>query len=130
MMLKETRYADKEILNINKPVLAQWFPSNASVMMIIPLNDDEKWILDEYISLHFDGPPDYDLYGRGGIKSCFVEIFMEQINEKRFNGIFLNNFIQKDLIITLEFSDGSKIVFDRYYKEIEENLDKFYEMFK
>ena len=30
---------------------------------------------------------------------------------------------------TKEFSDGSKVIFDRYYKEIEENLDAFHKHF-
>jgi len=48
---------------------------------------------------------------------------MKQINKKREDNVYLHNFIQKGLVMTLEFSDGDIIVFNRYYKEIEENLD-------
>ena len=101
-----------------------------SSMMIIPLDDKGEWLLDDYIeknsSLIFDGPPDYDKYGETGSKAYFVEEFMEQINEKRLNGVVPNNFIQKDLIVRLEFADGSKVVFDRYYTELEQFLLKNY----
>ena len=63
------------------------------------------------------------LYGKGGTKSDYVEEFMKQINKKREDNVYLHNFIQKGLVMTLEFSDGDIIVFNRYYKEIEENLD-------
>jgi len=120
--VKETyEYADREILEIK---FAQWHPIGSS-MMIIPLDDEGEWILDDYIGLTFNGPPTYDMYGKEGLKAEMVEKFIEQINDKHFEGVVLNSFIQKDLIITLEFSDGSLIIFDRYYKEIEENLDYF-----
>ena len=130
LKLKETpEFEDKEILNINKPVLAQWYQITSKIM-IIPLDDEDNWILDDYIILTFDGQLNYDLYGKGGAKSDYVEKFMEQINEKRLNGFILNNFIQNDLIVTLEFSDNSKVVFDRYYKEIEENLKEYRNLLK
>ena len=131
--VKEKYFEDKEILNINSPVLVLWAPSGSSIW-IIALDDKGNWREDYdlgFMSLVFHAPPDYDKYGRGephgmpGPKAHFVEKFIEQANEKRLNGIVLTNFIQRDLIVTLEFSDGSKVIFDRYYKEIEENLDDF-----
>jgi len=116
---------DREILNINKHVFAQWYPMGSS-MMIIPLGDDEEWLLDDYISLHFDGPPNYDSYGKGGKNSGFVEIFLHDVNKKYSDNIFLKNFLQHDLIVSLEFSDDSVVVFDRFYMEIEENLIDFH----
>ena len=126
--LKEMRYPDIEILDMNKPVLAQWNQCDACIF-IMPLDDEEKGLDESIVELTFDGPPNYDSYGKYGPNGHFVEKFIEQINEKRLNGAVLNSFIQKDLIITLEFSDGSKVVFDRYYKEIEENLDDYRKMF-
>ena len=120
---------DRDIQNINKLVFARWQQVSSSIM-IIPLDDKGNWILDDAIGLSFAGPPSYDLYGKGNSKADVVEKFMEQINEKRSNNIVLKNFIQKDLIVTLEFADGSKVVFDGYYKEIEENLNKVREMIK
>ena len=121
---------DREIWDINKPVFAQWFPMGCSIM-IIPLDYDGKELLDDYFEkgladlLHFAGPPHLDTFGKGGINAHFVEKFMEDINEKRLIGVVLKNLIQKDLIVTLEFSDDSIVIFDRIYKEIEENLDKY-----
>jgi|GEM_PF-3870339 len=114
-------FSDRELL-INKPVFAQWHQLGAS-LMIIPLDDNGEWLLDEYIdlslNLDFNAPPNYDSYGKNGSNSHFVEDLIEQINEKHSNGDVLKSFIRKDLIITLEFSDDSTIVFDRYYKEVE-----------
>ena len=115
-------HSDREILNINKSVLSRWYPSGSSIM-IIPIDDNKDLLLDEYISLVFDGPPNYDSYGKGGPKAYIVEEFMEEINKKSLENVVLNSFIQKDLIITLEFSDGSKVVFDAYYKEIEDYVN-------
>ena len=94
-------------------------------MNIIPLVDDENEPLNFIIDIPFQSPPNFDSYGRGGPNSHFVEEFMEQINRKHLEGVVLNNFIQRDLIITLEFSDGSEVVFDRFYMEVRENLDDF-----
>ena len=115
---------NREILDINEPVRAIWHQHGGS-MNIIPLVDDENAPLDFIIGIPFQSPPNFDSYGRGGPNSHFVETFMEQINEKHLEGIVLNSFIQQDLIITLEFSDGSKVIFDRFYAEIRENLDDF-----
>jgi len=127
LKLKEERSdsIDVEILNINMPVLARWNFCGCE-MLIIALDAKGDWSENnEFISLTLDGTPNYDQYGKSGTKAHFVEQFMEQINEKYLNGIVLNNYIQKDLIITLEFSDGSKVIFDGFYKGIEENLDYF-----
>ena len=126
--LKEERedFRDREILNINRPVSVLWTFSGSGIL-IIALDDKGDFSEEhDFIDLgSFDGPPDYDKYGRFGSQAHFAEQFIEQANGKRLNGLFLTNFIQKDLIVTLEFSDGSKVIFDRYYKNIEENLDRF-----
>ena len=46
------------------------------------------------------------------------------------HNVILKNYWQKDLIITLEYIDGSEVVFDRYYKEIEENQWQFLRYFE
>ena len=125
MKLKErNEFLDREILNIDKLVFTQWHPMGSSIM-IIPLNDKGEWLLDEYVDLAFDGSPNYDSYGKDGENAVFVEVFMADINKKQQYGVTLTNFIQKDLVVSLEFSDNSTIVFDRYYKELEENLEVF-----
>jgi len=109
-------YSDYAIMGIDKPVHAQWHPNGVSIM-IIPLDDDENWILEDYINLQFDGPPNFDTYAKDGINAGYVEEFIDMINDKKANGIILNNYIIKDLIIYLEFSNGSIVTFDRLYKE-------------
>jgi hypothetical protein len=125
--LKESQGFHDEFLNINKLVSAQWYPINSS-MMIIPLNDNGDYITDEFITKSF-AMPFYDNYGMNGSESFWVEEFMTQVNKKTLYNVTLDNFVQKDLVITLEFSDGSKVIFDRYYKEIEENLELYYEYY-
>ncbi|MDR2728814.1 MAG: hypothetical protein LBB56_06755 [Chitinispirillales bacterium] len=130
---KEQAFRDRAILNINKLVKAQW-PSNvACICMLIVLLDDKGELEEDtevkFIDLLFDGPPDYDFYGDGGPKSRIVEKFMTQINKKRSKRIPLINFIQKDLIVTLEFADGDKVIFDGYYNSIKENLAYWYRKF-
>lgn len=121
---KQYAFQDREILNIKKYVKAQWHPNGAHIFIIL-LNDRGKRKKDEsldLIELSFDGPPGYDFYWRGGSKSHTVEKFIKQINEKHSNSTLLINFIQKDLIVTLEFADGDKVVFAEYYNDIKENL--------
>ena len=129
LKVKETSIIDREILNINRPVRLFWCPTCGYDILIYALDDKGGFSKDHdhiYFSFH---PPFYEDYTRGGSKAHFGEQFIEQANKKRFNGLALTNFIVKDLIVTLEFSDGSKVIFDRYYKEIEENLDAFRKVF-
>jgi len=124
LVLKEQLFRDREILNINMRVKAQWHQNGASIV-ILPLDNNGVWFQDGlvyYIGMRFDGPPEYDLYARGGCRSYIVENFMEQINKKNSDSTSLINFIQKDLIITLEYADGSKVIFDAYYTDIGKNL--------
>ena len=125
-------FRDKELSAINKPVLAVWFQSGCHVM-IIPVDDKGGYLLEDYFSLDmnldFHYPGGYDAYYRYGAKAdIYVEKFIENVNEKHENGTILKKFIRRDLVVTLEYSDGSEIIFDRYYKEIEENMDDFREV--
>jgi hypothetical protein len=105
-------YEDREQLNINKIVKAQW--SNSASVVIAPLDTNAVYEKYVYLIFHYI----YESYGRGGRKSCIIEEFMEQINKKRSKRIPLINFIQKDLVATFEYADGDKVVFDAYYNEI------------
>ena len=80
--------------------------------------------------MSFVSPLSYELYGKGDPKANFVEEFINLINQKHLDVEILMKFIQKDLIITLKYSDGSEVVFDRYYREIEENTQLFFEIFR
>jgi len=133
MQIKEIHpYQDREVLDINRPVEARWHPKGVHVM-IIPLDEEGDWIVDDYLDLSlilsFDGTPTYDNYSINGSKANYVEKFIDEVNEKHLNNIDLKDFIQKDLIVTLNFSDDSQIVFDRYYKEIEENIEIYHKYF-
>jgi len=132
-ILKEDNFMDKKILNINRLVRAEWSSSalGCECMHIVLLNnigeleDSTKF---EYINLEFETPP-YDAYGRYGTKTHIVEKFIEQINKKFLKRIPLMNFIQKDLIVTLEFADSDKVIFDAYYNDIKESLSFWYHKF-
>jgi hypothetical protein len=121
---------DMEILNINRPVMIQWVNcACGGCVWIAPLDDKGEWGEDEEayesITLQFtDSPytPAYERYSMRGPKSQIVEKFMEQVNKKHSQKIPLINFIQKDLIVTLEFADGDKVVLDAYYEGIKEDF--------
>jgi hypothetical protein len=118
-------FKDTVILNINRPVRAQWFPGACSCVMIILLDDKgelEENAEVESIELLLEDiqGPDYASYGPVGSKSHITEKFMEQINKKHSNIIPLISFIRKDLIVTLEFADGDKVVFEGYYNEMKD----------
>ena len=132
--LKERpEFSDNEVLNINKRTFAQRHPMNG--VMIIPLDDEGKSDLAFYIehSMHlsFDGPPHFDMFGKeDGLYFSDVENFIAETNAKYINGVVLNNFIMKDLVLTLEFSDGSKVVFDKYYADIVDDSDTYIKYFE
>ena len=116
-------FSDREIYEINKPVFATWI-APSSYIAIFPLDDMGEWIVDERICLYFIGVVYYETYGEYGVNAHYVNKFMKEINELCANGVLLNSFVMKDLIVTLEFSNENKLVFDRYYVELENNLDK------
>ena len=114
-MKKLHMYEDRETLNINRLVKAVWHQNGASIV-IITLDDkgnsddaDKDFI---YLWFHHY----HEGYGYGGRKSHIGEKFIKQINNKLSKGVPLINFIQKDLIVTLEYADGDTVVFDAYIK--------------
>jgi len=119
---------DWKMLDIGMPVEACWSPMGSGAFVAL-LDGNGDWSEEHsFIKLvSFQGTYEYELLGRGSEKAYYFEEFMEQVNKKSPENIALNNIIQKDLIITFEFSDGSEIVFDRFYKEIEENISEFIE---
>jgi len=124
MQLKRD-YPDDEILNIYRRVEATWCHACACACVFIILSDDDgKLKKDEGVEIikELAFMPPYESYAHGGTKSYRVERFITRVNEMQSNGIPLINIIQKDLILTLEFADGTKVVFDEYYKDIKENI--------
>jgi len=121
-------FSDREIYEINKPVFATWGGCSCHIA-IFPLDDMGEWIVEEGLKLAFIGVYYYEHYGEYGIKAHYVEKFMKEINELCANGALLNSFVMKDLIVTMEFSDGSKLVFDRYYVELVNHLDDYPNIF-
>jgi hypothetical protein len=115
------RHYDTTVLDINRLMTAKWH-QNGGYAVIYSLEDDESKPIDVYIVLSFTDPPPYESYTQGGPDSRIVERFMAQINKKLSNNIPLINFIRKDLIVTLEYADGSKIIFDAYYTDIRKSL--------
>ena len=119
-------YSDMEVLNINKFLKIYQLPCacGGCVKVIISDASGERDNNDAYknMGMSFGGEP-YNEYSHHGSKSYAVEEFIEQTDDKREDGILLKNFIRKDRIITLEYADGSKVVFDVFYKGITENLD-------
>jgi len=120
LALKRYPVRDTAELDINRLMRAIWH-QNGAYLIIYSFEDDRYKPVDVYISLPFIVPP-YRSYWEGGPKSHIVEKFMKQINEKLSNKIPLINFIQKDLIVILEYADGSKVIFDAYYTGIRKSL--------
>jgi len=116
-------FRDYEILNINKLVNVNWRQNGASIYFSA-YDDNGVWLTrifdttnKEGISFDFIDPPNYD-----SDWSDKIGPFMKQINRKFSNKIPLVNFIQKDLIATFEYADGSKVIFDVYYAAIQYKL--------
>ena len=112
---------DRIIENIGFLVKAEWSQSGEEVI-ISYLNDNAIYENGDRISLPFTGEI-YGKYAKGNSNAYEVEAIIEQINLGVSNAKPLMRFEIKDLIITLDFSNGHKVIFDSYYEELVKHSD-------